>query len=155
MVDSALLFGSPQLELFLRLRNNWGQVFLSLSCPALTSHVFLHSESFPRLCFLAEAELREPTPLLSFPYWSGPLLILGLGHVQFVPKLFRDPSRWSWSGSFCCPGLLLGGSYGITQQKTLLRILPHFVFLMEDGTWCLVLWFSKLKTKPNYFIVFV
>lgn len=43
-----------------------------------------------------------------------------------------------------------GGLYVITQQKTLLRILSHFVFLMEDGSWCLVLWFSKLKTQLFY-----
>lgn len=153
MIGSALLFGSPQLELFLRLGNNWGQVFLSPSCPALTSYVFPHSESFPRLSFLAEAELREPTPLPSVPYWSGPSLILGLRLIQSVPKLFRDLSGWSWSESFCCPGLILSESYVVPQQNT--HKESPSPLCISYGRWCLVLWFSRLKTKTNYLIVFV
>lgn len=56
-------------------KGDWGQIFLSPSCPALTWSFFL------QLYFLAEAELREPTPLLPVPYGSGASAILGLGNI--------------------------------------------------------------------------
>lgn len=116
-----------------------------LSC--LDIPCFLHSESFPQLCFLAEAELREPTPLLSVPYWSGLLLILRLGHVQSVPKLFRDFSRWSWSGSFCCPGLILRDCMWSLNKKPFWEFFPTLYFLckMELG----VRFFGSLNLKQN------
>lgn len=68
-----MLFGSPLPGLYLTTGNRTGVRYF---CPALTWPFFLQ-----QLYFLAEAELREPTPLFSVPCGSGASAILGLGNI--------------------------------------------------------------------------